>query len=78
MKNPIFRGIGTAIVTPMTEKGVDYAALERLVQRQLEAKIDALIVCATTGEAPTLTDEEHIDTVAFVAKLVTPCRCARP
>lgn len=69
MKNPIFKGIGTAIVTPMTEKGVDYAALERLVQRQLEAKIDALIVCATTGEAPTLTDEEHIDTVAFVAKL---------
>ena len=69
MKNPIFKGIGTAIVTPMTEKGVDYAALERLVQRQLDAKIDALIVCATTGEAPTLTDEEHIDTVAFVAKL---------
>ena len=69
MKNPIFKGIGTAIVTPMTEKGVDYAALERLVQRQLEAKIDALIVCATTGEAPTLTDEEHIDTVAFVARL---------
>ena len=69
MKNPIFKGIGTAIVTPMTEKGVDYAALERLVQRQLEAKIDALIVCATTGEAPTLTDEEHIDTIAFVAKL---------
>lgn len=69
MKNPIFKGIGTAIVTPMTEKGVDYAALERLVQRQLEAKIDALIVCATTGEAPTLTDEEHIETVAFVARL---------
>ena len=37
MKNPIFKGIGTAIVTPMTEKGVDYAALERLVQRQLDA-----------------------------------------
>ena len=69
MKKPIFKGIGTAIVTPMTEKGVDYAALERLVQRQLEANIDALIVCATTGEAPTLTDEEHIDVVAFVAKL---------
>ena len=69
MKNPIFKGIGTAIVTPMTEKGVDYAALERLVQRQLEANIDALIVCATTGEAPTLADDEHIDVVAFVAKL---------
>ena len=69
MKNPIFKGIGTAIVTPMTEKGVDYAAMERLVQRQLDANIDALIVCATTGEAPTLADDEHIETVRFVANL---------
>lgn len=44
MKNPIFRGIGTALVTPMTDDGrIDYAAIERLVQRQLEAKIDAQI-----------------------------------
>ena len=69
MKNPVFKGIGTAIVTPMTEKGVDYAAMERLVQRQLDANIDALIVCATTGEAPTLADDEHIETVRFVANL---------
>ena len=69
MKNPIFKGIGTAIITPMTEQGIDYAAMERLVQRQLEANIDALIVCATTGEAPTLTDEEHIETIRFVANL---------
>lgn len=69
MKNPVFKGIGTAIVTPMTEKGVDYAAMERLVQRQLDANIDALIVCATTGEAPTLADDEHIETVRFVASL---------
>ena len=71
MKNPVFRGIGTAMVTPMTPEGkVDYAAIERLVQRQLEAQIDALIVCATTGEAPTLADDEHIDIIRFVAKLV--------
>ncbi len=70
MKNPIFKGIGTAIVTPMKENGdVDYGALEGLVQRQLEANIDALIVCATTGEAPTLKDEEHIETIRFVASL---------
>lgn len=70
MKNPIFRGIGTAIVTPMKENGdVDYAAMERLVARQLEANIDALIVCATTGEAPTLKDDEHIETIRFVAEL---------
>ena len=69
MKNPVFKGIGTALVTPMTEKGVDYAAMERLVQRQLDANIDALIVCATTGEAPTLADAEHIETIRFVAQL---------
>ena len=70
MKNPIFKGIGTALVTPMTPQGqVDYAALERLVQRQLDAQIDALIVCATTGEAPTLGDEEHIEVVRFVAEM---------
>ncbi len=70
MKNPIFKGIGTALVTPMKENGdIDFGALERLVQRQLEANIDALIVCATTGEAPTLKDEEHIETIRFVASL---------
>ncbi len=70
MKNPIFKGIGTALITPMTPDGaIDYAAMERLVQRQLEANIDALIVCATTGEAPTLKDEEHIEIIRFVANL---------
>ncbi len=68
MKNPIFKGIGTALITPMTESGaVDYAAVERLAQRQVDAGIDALVVCATTGEAPTLQDDEHIEVVRLVA-----------
>ncbi len=70
MKKTIFKGIGTALVTPMTEKGLDYGAMERLLQMQLEVGIDALIVCATTGEAPTLTDEEHIDMIKFVVDFV--------
>lgn len=70
LKNTIFTGIGTAMITPMNEKGVDYEAFERLIDRQLEANIDALIVCATTGEAPTLTDEEHIDTIKFAVDKV--------
>lgn len=70
MKNPVFKGIGTALITPMTDDGrIDYAAMERLVQRQLDANIDALIVCATTGEAPTLTDEEHIEVIRLVAEM---------
>lgn len=71
MKNPIFKGIATALVTPMTpDGGVDFAAIERLVTMQLEAEIDALVVCATTGEAPTLGDDEHIEIIRFVAELV--------
>lgn len=71
MKDPIFKGIGTALVTPMTENGqVDYAAVERLVDFQLQGGIDALIVCATTGEAPTLQDDEHIEVIRFVAEQV--------
>lgn len=71
MKNPIFKGIGTALITPMTEAGqIDYAAMERLVAYQLEGNIDALIVCATTGEAPTLQDDEHIEVIHFVAEQV--------
>ena len=70
MKNPIFKGIGTALITPMTDSGaVDYAAVERLAQRQVDAGIDALIVCATTGEAPTLQDDEHIEVIRLVANI---------
>ncbi len=70
MKSPIFKGIGTALITPMTDTGaVDYAAVERLAQRQLDAGIDALIVCATTGEAPTLQDDEHIEIIRIVANI---------
>ena len=68
MKKRIFEGIGTALVTPMNEKGLDYEAMGRLVDMQIAGGIDALIVCATTGEAPTLTDEEHIDMIKFVAE----------
>ena len=70
MKNPIFKGIGTALITPMTDDGkVDYAAVERLAQRQVDAGINALIVCATTGEAPTLQDDEHIEVIRLVANI---------
>lgn len=57
----IFRGAGTAIVTPFKENGeIDYPAYERLVDFQIENSIDALIVAGTTGEAPVLSKEEKI------------------
>ena len=65
MKNTIFTGAATAIVTPMTAAGVDYEQFGRLIDWQIAEGIDAIVVCGTTGEASTLTDEEHRDTIKF-------------
>ena len=59
MKKVIFRGVATALVTPMTEKGVDYENLEKLINWQIEEGVQALVICGTTGECATLSDEEH-------------------
>lgn len=55
----IFLGAASAIVTPMNANGVDYPAFARMLKWQVEAGIDALVICGTTGESSTLTDEEH-------------------
>ena len=70
IKKPIFRGAATALVTPLTENGVDYAAFEKLINWQIDAGIDALVICGTTGEASTLTDEEHREVLKFAAQVV--------
>ena len=60
MRNePIFQGVATALITPINENGVDYAALKKLVNWQIEEGINALVICGTTGENSTLTDAEH-------------------
>lgn len=59
MKTPVFSGCGAALVTPFRDGAVDLNAFRRLVKRQLDAGTDALIVCATTGEAPTLRRDER-------------------
>lgn len=68
MKKPIFEGMATAIVTPLTENGIDYEAFAKLIDWQIEQGINALVVCGTTGEASTLTDDEHRDAIAFAVK----------
>ena len=55
----IFEGVATALITPINENGVDYSALRKLVEWQIEEGINALVICGTTGEGSTLTDEEH-------------------
>ncbi len=64
MKNTIFTGAGVAIVTPMLEDGsVDYAGLKQLIDFQIENGTDAIIICGTTGESSTLSDEEHLECI---------------
>ena len=58
MLEPLFTGICTALVTPFAGDGVDFEALRRLIDRQIEAGVRALLVCGTTGEASTLTEAE--------------------
>ena len=65
MKKTIFEGAATAIVTPLTPKGVDYEQFGRLIDWQIEGGIDALVVCGTTGESSTLGDQEHVDVLRF-------------
>ncbi len=66
MKNTIFTGAATAIVTPMTETGIDYEALGRLVDFQIAEGINAIVVMGTTGENATIEHEEQADVIRFV------------
>ena len=65
MKQIIFKGMATALVTPMTSDGVDYEALGRLIDFQLENGINALVSVGTTGESATLTPQERKQVISF-------------
>ena len=61
MKKPLFTGACTALVTPFLENNVNYPMLEQLLRRQIDAGIRAVVICGTTGEAPTLSDAEKLE-----------------
>lgn len=61
MKMPLFSGVCTALITPFLGNQVNFPLLERLLQRQIDAGIPAVVLCGTTGESPTLTDQEKIE-----------------
>lgn len=63
--NPIFKGAATALITPLTKDGVDYDALGRLIDWQIESGIDALVIAGTTGEGATLTYSEHEEVIRY-------------
>ena len=62
------RGTYTALITPFSADGekVDWAALKQLVERQIDAGVEGLVPCGTTGESPTLSHEEHAEVIAKV------------
>lgn len=68
--NPIFRGVATALITPTTPTGVDYEALGRLIDWQIEEGINALVIAGTTGEGSTLTVEEHKEVIRYSVERV--------
>ena len=70
-KKTLFKGAGVAIVTPFKADGsVDYDALAAMLEFQIENHTDAIIICGTTGEASTLTDDEQINVIEFTVKKV--------
>lgn len=67
----MFKGLGTALITPFEEDGrIDYASLEKLICAQLDAGVNALVICGTTGEPPAMTDTERSDVIRFAVRTV--------
>ena len=70
MKNTVFTGVATAIVTPLTPDGIDFEAFGRLIDWQIEQSVNAIVAAGTTGEGSTLTDEEHRAVIKFTVDRV--------
>ncbi len=70
MKKTVFTGAATALVTPFRDDRIDYAILAQLIEMQIQAGIDALVIAGTTGEASTMPDDEHIELIAESVKIV--------
>lgn len=67
-KEMVFEGAATALATPFRDGQVDFDALGTMIEFQIEGGIDGLVICGTTGEAPTLTDEEKFKCIEFAVK----------
>lgn len=66
----IFEGAGVALITPFKENGeVNYEKLEELIEEQIAGKTDSIIVCGTTGEASTMSHEEHLEVIRYVCQV---------
>lgn len=70
MKQILFKGCGTAIATPFTEDGIHFEEFKKLIEFQIEQGVDSIIVCGTTGESSTMTEEERKQVIQFAVETV--------
>ena len=71
MKNPVFTGAALAIITPMYEDGsINFDELGRIIEDQIARGTDAIVICGTTGECSTMTDEEQLAAIKFTVETV--------
>ena len=70
MREPIFKGIATALITPFRDGAVDYDAMGRLIDWQIDSGINGLVICGTSGEGPTLSDAEHRECIRYCVERV--------
>ena len=70
MKKILFKGCGTAIATPFTDTGINFEALEKLIEFQISESVDAIIVCGTTGESSTMSLDEKKQVIEFTVNKV--------
>ena len=67
----IFKGAGVAIVTPMKDNlEVNYDKLDEILEEQIAGKTDSIVICGTTGESATLSEEEHLEAIRFTIERV--------
>ena len=69
MKKTLFKGIATALITPFKDGRVDYSALSNLIELQIYGGVDAIVVCGTTGESPTLSLAEHEGIIKYAVRI---------
>ncbi len=74
MKTKIFSGVCTALITPFKNGRVDYNALNKLIDLQLKAKVDAIVVLGTTGESPCISANERENIIKFCRKKISDCK----
>ena len=70
MKNTVFKGMATALVTPMTKDGIDYDALGRFIDFQIDSGINALVVMGTTGENATIEYDDQKEVIRYTVERV--------